>query len=682
MTPDRIDQLLIDSISDYSIAMLDTQGRVLRWNTGAEQLKGYTREEMLGKHYARIFTPEDRAAGAPERALEAARRSGHYVTEGWRVRKDGRRIRVIASMDQVLMDGELVGFTKVACDVSFRQSEVETLAELGRRLGAAVSQMRRPVTVFDASERLLLANDAFCQTFSLSEWALWPGMHVRDLLGELGRQLNHADDPDWVERIYRAHRELIAAARAQGDTIERAIDLGAGRRIARTVLPDGSWISMYEGVAEQKRMEAHMEYMLRHDVLTGLPNRLAHAERLEREMSRAQEQGTGLAVIIIDIDRFQEINDLHGHSVGDRLLTVYAERLAGGDGEARGAARIGADEFAVTCRYAGEEALQCELDRLREIFARPIRMLEMELAPRVSIGLACAPEHGATPDQLFNNAELAMRRAKEPGAPLLCRFDPQMDEASRARRALARDLREAIRRGQIDLAFQVQACVQSGVAVGFEALARWTHPVLGRIPPGDFVALAEGTGEIDRLGELVLRRACCQAALWPGRQRVAVNLSPLQFASGRLPALVSEVLRDSGLPAARLELEITESALIEERRAAIAQMEAISRMGITFVLDDFGKGFSSFGTLRSFVFGKLKIDRSFIAGVGESAPARAVLRAMVALGHSLGLNVLAEGVETESELAVIRAEGCDEMQGYLIGRPVLPGAPGAPDNIS
>ncbi|WP_118134970.1 bifunctional diguanylate cyclase/phosphodiesterase [Oceanicella sp. SM1341] len=537
------------------------------------------------------------------------------------------------------------------------------------------------MTVFDAQERLLLANDAFRLLFRLPAEALWPGMHVRELLASVGRQVNGREDADWLEQVYERHRGLVEDGRSHGGLVEQALSIGEGLRLARTVLPDCSWISIYENLSEQRRIREHVDYVLRHDVLTGLPNRAAHADHLREEVERARRDGARLAVIAIDIDRFREINDLHGHSAGDHLLATYARRLGTSGPEGRVASRIGADEFAITCRHSDPEALAAELERLRGIFARPVPIGDMELRPRVSIGVACAPEHGETPDQLFNNAELAMRRAKDPGSPVLCRYDPQMDEAERARRALGRDLGTALGAGGIDIAYQLQACVRSGAPVGFEALARWTHPVLGPISPGEFIPLAEQTGEIDRLGTLVLERACRAATGWADGLRVAVNLSPLQFNSGGLPAVVARVLRETGLAPGRLELEITESALIAERRTAIAQMEAISRMGVTFVLDDFGKGFSSFGTLRSFVFGKLKIDRSFIAGVDGGEPARAVLRAMVALGHSLGLSVLAEGIETEAELAVVRAEGCDEMQGYLLGRPALPGTPGAPDNI-
>jgi diguanylate cyclase (GGDEF)-like protein len=439
--------------------------------------------------------------------------------------------------------------------------------------------------------------------------------------------------------------------------------------VAYQALPDGGFVATFEDVSERHRSAAQIAHMAMHDGLTGLPNRLNFNGHLDRAIDQARAGSVKVGVVAIDLDGFKEINDTYGHATGDVVLRVLGERMAAMAAEDEMVARFGGDEFAAWRTFGQDEELTAFVDRLADLLGAPIHADGLELKPAASLGVAIFPDDGADREHIFGNADLAMYRAKATIGAKVCRYEYSMDETARSRRAMAKDLREAIAGDQLSLAYQVQQSVQTGAITGYEALLRWQHPVDGWISPEVFISVAEESGSIVEIGDWVLRRACLDAAAWDSPHRVAVNLSPVQFTNRDLTKMLAETLLETGLPPSRLELEITETAIIADKAAALHTLRQIKALGVTIAIDDFGTGYSSLETLHAFPFDKIKIDRSFVLQSDRSEQARAIIRAVIALGASLDMPVLAEGVETEAQLARLRQEGCTEAQGFLLGRP-------------
>lgn len=404
------------------------------------------------------------------------------------------------------------------------------------------------------------------------------------------------------------------------------------------------------------------------DALTGLADRPGFFRQLKRLCVGPAGQ---VAVLTVDLDRFKSVNDTLGHEAGDALLQLVAQRLRGMFRNADVVARLGGDEFAVAM-IAGPEVVSIA-DRLVSVLSRPYLVERQAAVIGASVGIALSPQHGTDPTTLLRAADLALHQAKADGRGLVRVFNDELDQRTRTRHALADDLRRAIPLQQLALHFQPQLELGSGRLTGFEALVRWHHPVHGIVPPDRFIPIAEETGLILPLGEWVLREACRQAAGWPDHVSVAVNVSPKQLLDReRLPRAIAASLAASGLPAERLEVELTESALVREAEA-IEVLNAVHALGVRVSMDDFGTGYSSLSQLRRFPFDKIKIDRSFVRDLGGSDEAGAVVRAIAALGKSLGMATIAEGVETADQAEMCRADGCTAMQGYLVSRPVPAG---------
>jgi diguanylate cyclase (GGDEF)-like protein len=419
----------------------------------------------------------------------------------------------------------------------------------------------------------------------------------------------------------------------------------------------------------QARSLTELRRMALSDMLTGLSNRAHFTEELTEKARRARRSGQGFMLAAIDLDRFKEINDMRGHAAGDRTLVTIAERMDAFRAEGAHVFRIGGDEFIALVDGASREAAASLLARLRAAVIEPFVIDGYELSVGASIGAARYPDDAVDVEQLQRNADLALYRAKADPTEKICFFDTDMDEAARLKRELAIDLRRAIENDELRLHYQVQTSVSSGLVTGFEALLRWTHPVRGRIPPSDFIPLAEENGLILPLGEWALKTACRECAHFRLPLKVAVNLSPVQFLHPDLPGLVAATLADTGMRPECLELELTESAIIADKARTLATLQKIRALGVTIALDDFGTGYSSLETLRSFPFDKIKLDRSFMNELESNHQARSIIRAVLALGRSLDIPVLAEGIETRDQLEILHEEGCDTAQGYLLGRP-------------
>ncbi len=401
------------------------------------------------------------------------------------------------------------------------------------------------------------------------------------------------------------------------------------------------------------------------DALTGLVNRSAFHARLEAALADWKQDTSGPAVLMVDLDRFKAVNDSLGHPAGDALLRIAAKRLRAAVRGTDVAARLGGDEFAVLLAApVAPEVAAMVAERLVDLLARPYLVQGQAANVGASVGLAFAEPDCTTVDALIGRADMALYQAKGNGRGRVGLFSPTLQQRADLRRQTEQDLRAALMLGQLELFYQPQYDLKIGQLSGFEALLRWRHPLRGLVPPADFIPLAEEIRLISTLGEWVLRTACAEAARWPGTMTVAVNVAAQQFECGRLVSIVEAALEGAGLPGPRLELEITESALLKDPRGIVtAQLTTLKAMGVLISLDDFGTGYSSLSQLRSFPFDRLKIDRSFVND-------DAVVRAIAAMGSSMGIRTTAEGVETAAQLNSLRREGCDEVQGYLLGRPL------------
>ena len=427
-------------------------------------------------------------------------------------------------------------------------------------------------------------------------------------------------------------------------------------------------ISVINDLTERKHHEQRIEHMARHDTLTDLPNRAAFADRLVSSIALASGSNESFALLCLDLDRFKSVNDVFGHAVGDALLREVTHRLGA---VCQGAffARLGGDEFAVITPTGSQPAMAEALaERLSEALNVDIEIGGNMLHVGLTIGVGLYPQDGIDAATLLANADAALFRAKSEMRGSIRFFEKSMDKQLRETRALQQDLRSAISRDELTLHYQPQAHID-GRITGFEALMRWHHPRHGLVPPSTFIPLAEESGLIPVLGEWILRTACREAASWPQPLRIAINLSPVQFQHGDLPRLVHQILLESGLAPSRLELEITEGVLIGDFTRAVSILRRLKGLGVRIAMDDFGTGYSSLSYLQSFPFDKIKIAQAFVANLGHSQQASTIIRAVIALGRGLSLPVVAEGVETEEQLRFLAGEQCNEIQGYIVGRP-------------
>lgn len=406
------------------------------------------------------------------------------------------------------------------------------------------------------------------------------------------------------------------------------------------------------------------------DPLTGLPNRSAFQEELSEASVHAVGLGARVAILSFDLDRFKEVNDVHGHLAGDAVLRTIGDRLASVISDGEFVARIGGDEFiAMTRRYYGRADASRLAARMIAEIVKPIEWNGNSLNVGTSVGVAILDDDVEVED-LLAQADVAMYRAKETGSNAVCFYDASMDRAVRERNVLAMDMRSGLLRGEFQLNYQRQNDTFTGAVVGFEALLRWNHPYRGNVPPSEFIPIAERSGFIVELGEWVLREACREAASWRNPLSIAVNVATQQLADPRFPGVVQDILQETGLNPARLELEITETGIIADHQRALQTIRHLKSLGAKIAMDDYGTGYSSLSMLLAFPFDKIKIDRQFVDGVATSAQSAAIVRSTLILASSLEIPVLAEGVETDEHVNFLRDEGCVQVQGYFYGKPV------------
>ncbi len=566
-------------------------------------------------------------------------------------------------------------FEEIISQLSLARQQVEAsqkeLEEQRLRLDTAINHMGEGLCMFDAEKRLVVCNDRYAKMYRLPPELLVPGTaHCEIITHRIANGILKGETSNVAATQVLATLNALPA----GEISSRVDELADGRLICvtRQPMPGGGWVATHRDVTEQRRSEAKITHMAQHDALTDLPNRVLLKEWMEQALSGARCGGPSLAVLMLDLDRFKDVNDTLGHPAGDALLKSVAARLRRCVSDTTLVARLGGDEFAVI-DYVSDPVAEAGLlaEKIRKALSEPIDLGHHRVTTTTSIGIALAPRDGTDSDEVLRSADLALYSAKSGGRGSFRFFEPELDRLLQARRSLERDMRSALANGEFELHYQPFIHVASGETCGFEALLRWHHPQRGMISPAQFIPLAEETGLIVPLGEWVLRTACAEAAKWPDDLKIAINLSPVQFRSPELVPVIVHALASAGISPDRLELEVTETAIIQDSEAVFAALSQLHDLGVRIALDDFGTGYSSLSFLQKFPFDKVKIDRSFVSELsGASDESRRIARAIVRFAVSLGKTTTAEGVETREQLEILRADACVEVQGFHFSPPV------------
>ena len=680
--PGRPASLLEQAINHLSLGLIifDRKREVVFCNEryreiyglSAEQVKPGTPTSALIHHRLNLglkirAKPEEYVRQRVEGAVVAATTVQEFT--------DGR---VIAYTVHPMPDG---GGMATHEDITSRE-EISTLLKAQHEVGkqqeedlkirnfqfdTAINNMSQGLCFFDAAHRLIVCNDRYVDMYDLPRDRVGPGTPLAEIVD---LRFAAGSFPAMSRDEYLHWRSNVAISAEPTDSI---VELRNGRtfKIRHRPMPDGGWVATHEDITEQRASEVKIEYMAHHDALTDLANRVLLNERLEQALGRRIHREEMVAVHHLDLDQFKAVNDTFGHPAGDKLLKIVAERLRALVGETDTIARMGGDEFVIVQAPITDPADATALAQLIiGSISEPFDLDGHQALIGASIGIAVGPNDGLRPDRLLRNADLALYRAKGDGRGTFRFFEPAMDLQMQTRRVMEQDLRRALPAGEFELYYQPVVNLASSEISGFEALIRWNHPVKGMIAPASFIPLAEEIGFIVPLGEWVIRQACVTAAEWPEHLHVAVNISAAQFRSPGLMQVIVGALAASRLSPTRLEIEITETVLLQNKETTLAALHQLRALGIRIAMDDFGTGYSSLTYLQCFPFDKIKIDRSFVKDITENTGSLNIVRAVAALANGMGMTATAEGVETSEQLDRITSEGCTEMQGYLFSRPL------------
>ena len=669
----RIDAALSNMSS--GLAMFDGDGRLTVWNERYEEIYqmpgGVLHQGMHISDIVNFSVGRGRKDFDIPQFVDGFLRELHETSKSVTINHlaDGRIVSITKS---AIAGGGWVGIhediTAQRMQARLVEEKAAELEVMNTRFSTALSNMAQGLCMFDGDRRLTVWNDRFAELYKVPPRLLKVGTPYADIIAVLiSRYLNKPPhDPEVRARV----AEMLTTP-PDSSRIDETPD-GRFIMLTRTPMRGGGWVAMMEDVTERRRAEAEIVHLARHDVLTGLANRAQFNTRLDEASKRLKRNGGNVTVMMIDLDRFKAVNDTLGHLAGDQLLGEVARRLQATLRETDVLARLGGDEFAViqeggADQHEGAVALAL---RIIEAVSSPFNLNGHEIHVGASIGIAMAPENGVEPGELLKRADLALYSVKSSGRNDFCLFRDAMLEMVQTQQSAERELREAIAQNQFELHYQPVVDIGTRELVGVEALVRWRHPARGMIAPDSFIPLAESTGLIGPLGEWILQQACADAANWPARIKVAINISAIQFKKGNLFELILQTLVKTGLQPERLELEITETSLLENQEAHLTTIRQLKNLGLSIALDDFGTGFSSMNYLTIFPFDKIKIDKSFTRGVLSRTDCEAVVAASLALAKGLGIVTTVEGIETEEQLDYMRSAGVELAQGYLFSKPV------------
>lgn len=666
---ERSFRLLIEGVTDYAIYMLDPSGIVSNWNAGAQRAKGYTAREIVGKHFSCFYDTGDRERGLPQHGLETARATGKFEAQGWRIRKDGTRFWAHVVIQPIYDDdGALFGFAKITRDCTEQRETALALEETTRNLDLALDNMQQGLCLFNRRGRLVLCNHQFARILALASDSLPAGSTLRTVLRRIGERTG-VPRGQAVARINALRGQFLRASIPGQEQSQVEFEhLGRSIAVLTRMLSHGGWVSTIEDVTERRAAEKRITHLAHHDQLTDLPNRVSFQEKL-KQLVQSLSPERPFALLYLDLDRFKVVNDTLGHHVGDELLKAVTARLSSTLRASDQLARLSGDEFTIlqtSFRHADDAAALAE--RCIEKLAAPFEIAGNEITVGVSVGIVCCA-HGVEHDAVLQQADLALYKAKREGRNCYRIYERGMNDPLRLRNELEDELRRSLSADELEVHYQPIIDARTGLTTAMEALLRWTHPKRGPISPAEFIPIAEERGLMPELGAWVLERACRDATRWPAHIRLSLNVSPAQLLYEDFTRVLARSLSVSGLPADRLELEITETALLESSGTPHRVLNEVRALGVGVTMDDFGTGYSSLSLLQSFPFTRVKIDRGFVNGLGRNPKSGAIVRAIAELCRTLGLPIIAEGVETEEQRDALLNERCDEIQGFLIARP-------------
>ena len=577
-----------------------------------------------------------------------------------------RRTAMIALGSAALMLCSIYLLIAITRQVRFLSKSESSLLQTSQQLDAALNNMAHGISMFDKDQRLVVVNKQYGAMYNINPSVLKPGTLARDILE--ARVVSGASP---ASRNYAEDRIKDMSVGKDYSIIDYLRD---GRVIAinHQRMANGGWVAVHQDITAQKRVEAELAHMARYDALTGLANRALFLEKVDDALERMASHGRPFSVLMLDLDRFKAVNDSLGHAIGDALLKAVGDRLRRLVRDLDVVARLGGDEFAVIQISDTNQRDQATVlaNRVLATITEPYDIDGRKIVIGTSIGITLAPQDANDADALVRHADLALYKAKSEGRNRYRFFETAMEAEARDRRELEEDMRRALIRDEFELHYQTVIDIRRRECCGAEALVRWRHPERGLLFPDQFIGLAEESGLIMPLGGWILRRACSDAAKWPSHLKIAVNLSAIQLKQSNLIEVVKSALRESGLDPKRLELEITETVLVEKNEENLAVLHEIKNLGVSIVLDDFGIGYSSMRYLQMFPFDKIKIDKSFIQSMTTHSDSAAIVCAITGLGRGLDIETTAEGVETAEQLAFLRTAGCQLGQGYLFSRPV------------
>jgi diguanylate cyclase (GGDEF)-like protein/PAS domain S-box-containing protein len=653
-----IDQLGIVSVTD-------TKGKIIHANDAFLHISKYPKSELIGQdhrilnsgHHSVSFFKEmyrTIASGKPWRApiKNKAKDGSHYWVDALIVPLRGEKDRII-------------GYLSVRIDITREVGLHIELEDRTRLLQGVVENFPGGISVFDKSLQLIVCNEKQKILLDYPEALFADGPPSLEQIYRFNAQRGEYGDGD-IEELVAS--KLVQARKSEPHSFERRRPNGTYLEVRGAPLSGGGFVSTYLDISDRKRDQETIGRLAHHDALTGLPNRLLLRDRMEIGLARVK-RGDTMALFCLDLDRFKSVNDTLGHPVGDALLQAVSKRLQGLVRATDTVARLGGDEFAII-QVAPKSSSDVELvaRRIIEEISAPFKIGKHTISIGTSIGIALAPADGTEPEELMKNADLALYRTKANGRGTFSFFEKSMHDRVHARHAITCGLRHALATNGFDLHYQPIINVNSRKVTGCEALIRWPHPERGMIPASEFIPIAEESGLIGQIGDWVLRTACNEARSWPSDVSISVNISAAQMRGQDLVHTVMDSL--NGLEPSRLILEITESMLMQDSDAAVNILQRLRKAGVRFALDDFGTGFSSLSYLQRFPFDKLKIDRSFVSATTDLARSSTLRRAIIQLGHNLGMDTVGEGVETEEQLKSLQNEGCIEAQGYLFSKAV------------